>query len=132
MKDKLNKLLEMVKYPLYIVLIVSFIIVLIAIYDSKPLIINEKHNSTNVTITESFSNCNSSKSLIERDEMCNGFNDAPCKSHSCCVLLRDKDKNFKCVGGDIGGPTFTNNDYEYYNYKRKCYSGVGNIEIPCE
>ena len=130
--DKIIKSLELIKYPLYIVTIVLCIIILISVYQSRPFKINKKQNPTNITITEAFSSCNSPKSLSERDEMCKGFNDAPCKSHSCCVLLSDKGNNFKCVGGDITGPTFTESDYEYYNYKRKCYSGLGKIEIPCE
>ena len=130
--DKILKSLELIKYPLYVVIISLSIIVLIAVSQGIPFKTNEKQNPTNVTITEAFSPCSSAKSLKERDKMCAGFNDAPCKSHSCCVLLRDADKNFKCAGGDISGPTFKSNDYEYYNYKRKCYTKLDKTEIPCE
>ena len=130
--DKIIKSLDPIKYPLYVVIVSLSIIVLIAVSQRIPLKINEKQNPTNVTITEAFSPCNSSKSLKERDKMCSGFNDVPCKSHSCCVLLRDADKNFKCVGGSISGPTFKSNDYDYYNYKRKCYSKNDKSETPCE
>ena len=129
--SKIVKIFKFIKYPLFIVLIVAFILGLMVLSQSLPKKTNDKKNPLNVTITETFKNgCSSSKSLSERNVWCNTLNDMPCKTNDCCVLLSDVDNKKKCTGGDIGGPTYST-DYEYYNHKQKCYSKGSKMKIDC-
>tara|TARA_B110000114_G_scaffold92684_1_gene97778 strand:+ start:645 stop:1103 length:459 start_codon:yes stop_codon:yes gene_type:complete len=129
--NKLFKVFKIIKYPLFIVIVIGIIIGLMVLSQLFNTETNNKNNPVNVTITESFKNgCSSSKSLSERNEWCNTLNDTPCKTNDCCVLLSDVDNKKKCKGGNIGGPTFST-DYEYYTHKQKCYSKGSKIKIDC-
>lgn len=131
-KASFMKILKSLKYPLYVVLMVCFILgILVAL--RTILVRNDADNTpVKVTLVESFkSSCDSSKSLKERDNWCKNLNDAPCKYNDCCVLLNDDENNTTCVGGGTSGPTFKNVDYEYYVHKKKCYSKNTRNEIKC-
>ena len=129
--NKLYKIFKIVKYPIFILLVVGFIIALMVLSQSLPKKTNDKKDPLNVTITESFKNgCSSSKTLEEKDKWCNELNDMPCKTNDCCVLLSGTDNKIKCVGGKISGPTFSA-DYEYFNHKQKCYEAGTKMRIDC-
>lgn len=131
-KASFIKILKSLKYPLYVVLMVCFILgILVAL--RTILVRNDADNTpVKVTLVESFkSSCDGSKSLKERDNWCKNLNDAPCKYNDCCVLLNDDENNTTCVGGGTSGPTFKDVDYEYYVHKKKCYSKKTRNEIKC-
>ena len=131
-KASFIKILKSLKYPIYIVLMVCFILgILVAL--RTILVRNDADNTpVKVTLVESFKNsCDGSKSLKERDNWCKNLNDAPCKYNDCCVLLNGAENNTTCVGGGTSGPTFKDVDYEYYIHKKKCYSKKTKNEIQC-
>ena len=131
-KASFMKILKSLKYPLYVLLMVCFILgILVAL--RTILVRNDADNTpVKVTLVESFkSSCDGSKSLKERDNWCKNLNDAPCKYNDCCVLLNDDENNTTCVGGGTSGPTIKDEDYEYNIHKKKCYSKKTRNEIKC-
>ena len=130
-KASFMKILKSLKYPLYVLLMVCFILgILVAL--RTILVRNDADNTpVKVTLVESFkSSCDSSKSLKERDNWCKNLNDAPCKYNDCCVLLNDDENNTTCVGGELVVPPLRMLIMNIISIK-KCYSKNTRNEIKC-
>ena len=131
-KINLNKILKNLKYPLYVVLMVCFILGILVILQSVFIRNDANNTDVKVTVVETFkSSCDKSKSLKERNEWCKNLNEAPCKYNDCCVLLNNTENGMVCAGGGASGPTFEDTDYEYYVHKKRCYSSKTKTEIKC-
>ena len=60
-------------------------------------------------------------SIQDKDKACAEIGTKKtCGSMNCCVWAR-KNKTFSCVGGDAGGVTYDDHDYDAYYYQNKRY-----------